>query len=234
MGTETISQTTAGSYIWVAPIGCNTVLVQLWGGGGTGGPATGNPARAGGGAGGCYVSYQQSVSARSTYGYVVAAVATSNADNLVNGNDSTFDTSSVNAKGGIGGPVCTGTSGLGATASTTGCLPVAGATIYAGGNGGDGTAGGYSGGGGGGPGTGGAGGNASLQTAGTGTATGGGNGGAGVNTANTRNAGNQAGGGGSGGLATGSTNRRGGDGAAGRADLTWEDPQVTIFLLGVQ
>lgn len=218
MGSETFPST--GS--WQAPAGVTSVTVQLWGGGGTGGPATGTASGAGGGAGGQYVIKICTVIPGNTYTVTVAAVATSATGAVVNGNDSWFDSAAVAiAKGGAGGAQATGATSNGGTGSTAGGI---GDTVFAGGSGGNGVSSTQSGGGGGGAGSTGNGGAGSGATAGTGTATGGGDGGAGVSTANTRNNGNSFGGGGSGGLSSSAADRRGGDGGAGQVILTWIDP----------
>jgi hypothetical protein len=215
-----VTYSTSGSYTWVAPPGVTSVSVEAWGGGGTGGPATGNPARGGGGAGGQYAIKQVAVTPGTSYTIVVAAASTAQTGTLTNGNDSTFNTNTVVAKGGAGGLVSSGTSNTGGVGSTASGV---GDTVYAGGSGGAGTAGGSSGGGGGGAGSTGTGNSGVTSTQGAAKANGGGAGGAGVSVVNTNNPGNAAGGGGSGGLATSSTNRKGGNGAAGQVQLTYTD-----------
>lgn len=221
----TLTYSTAGTFTWVAPLDVTSVSVELWGGGGTGGPATGTASGAGGGAGGQYAIKATTVTGGTSHTIVVGALTTSLTGTVVAGSDSTFDSTTVVAKGGAGGLQATGATSNGGTGATTGGV---GDTVYAGGSGGNGVDSTHSGGGGGGAGSTGAGGAGSGQTAGTGTSQQGGNGGTGVSTANTRNAGTQAGGGGSGGLSNSSTDRRGGDGAAGYARLTYSTADVAI------
>lgn len=217
---------TAGTYILYMPLDVTSISVELWGGGGTGGPATGTASGAGGGAGGQYAIKTVTVTGGSSHTLVVAAAKTSAAAAVGNGNDSTFDSTTVVAKGGAGGANATGATGAGGTGSTTGGV---GDTVYAGGSGATGVSSTQSAGGGGGAGSTGAGGAASGATAGTGTSQQGGGGGAGVSTANTRNAGTQAGGGGSGGLSNSSTDRAGGNGAAGYARVTYTTSDVDVY-----
>lgn len=213
--TQTI--TTTGTTNWVAPAGTTTVQVELWGGGGTGGPATGTASGAGGGAGGQYAIKQVTVTPGNTYAVVVAAAKTS-ATTVGNGNDSTFATTTVVAKGGVGGAAATGATSAGGAGSTTGGV---GDTVFAGGSGATGVSSTSSGGGGSGAGSTGTGNSGSAGTGGAAKANNGGAGGNGVTTANTRNAGGNYGGGGSGGLSSSATDRAGGNGAQGLAVLTY-------------
>ena len=110
----TVTQTFTATGSWTCPPGVASVTAECWGGGGTGGPATGNPARAGGGAGGQYTRKAVSVTAGVSYTVTVAATGTAQTSAVVNGNDSWFSTSAtVIAKGGAGGANATGTSGSG-------------------------------------------------------------------------------------------------------------------------
>jgi hypothetical protein len=217
---------TAGTYTLYVPLDVTSISVELWGGGGTGGPATGTASGAGGGAGGQYAIKTVTVTGGSSHTLVVAAAKTSATAAVTNGNDSSFDSTTVVAKGGAGGANATGATSNGGTGATTNGV---GDTVYAGGSGGNGVSSTQSAGGGGGAGSTGAGGAGSGATAGNGTSQQGGNGGAGVSTANTRNAGTQAGGGGSGGLSNSSTDRAGGNGAAGYARVTYTTSDVDIF-----
>lgn len=210
------SYTTSGT--WTKPANVKYIKVEAWGGGGPGGGATGTGARGPGGTGGTYASKVIAVP-NATYNYVVGDSTGGSTTATVNGKNSTFGATLVIATGGIGGTLNTGTGGAAATvASTTGSV---GDVIYAGGNGGAGTAAGYSGGGGGGAGSTGAGGSATNQTAGTGTSENGGNGGAGRNTAGAGATGLVRGGGGAGGCATTTTDRAGGTGQAGMLRITY-------------
>lgn len=225
---QTITKTypTAGSFTLYVPLDVTSVSVELWGGGGTGGPATGAASGAGGGAGGQYSIKAVTVTGGTSHTIVVGGVTTSLTGTVVAGSDSTFDTTTVVAKGGAGGLQATGATSNGGTGATTGGV---GDTVFAGGSGGNGVSSTQSGGGGGGAGSTGAGGAGSGATAGTGTTQQGGNGGTGVTVANTRNAGTQAGGGGSGGLSNSATDRRGGDGAAGYARVTYTTSDIDVY-----
>jgi hypothetical protein len=97
--------TTPGAGSWTKPLGVTEVIVECWGGGGAGGGATLNNQAGHGGAGGQYArktitygSAQQSIS------YSVAASVAGTTGNGATGNDTTWDTNVVVAKGGTGGP----------------------------------------------------------------------------------------------------------------------------------
>ena len=198
----TVTQTFTGTGSWVCPNGVTQATAECWGGGGTGGPATGNPARAGGGAGGQYaIKVVTGLTPGTTYTVTVGAASTAQTATVVAGNDSWFNTSgTVIAKGGAGGANATGTSGLGGAGSTTSGI---GDTVRAGGSGGAGVAAGTSGGGGGGAGSTGTGASGSSGTQGGATSLNGGAGGAG--------------------LTSGTQYRAGGNGAQGLVILTWDD-----------
>lgn len=91
--------TTTGSGTWNKPAGVTSVIVECWGGGGGGGNDTGTP-DGGGGGGGQYakktITY---ASGAQSIGYSVAASAAAGS----NGNDTTWDTNVVVAKGGTAG-----------------------------------------------------------------------------------------------------------------------------------
>ena len=210
-----ITYNTPGSYNWTAPSGVYSVTVELWGGGGSGGnAASGSSYWGGGGAGGQYAMKVVTVSPGTTYGiYVADTQVTANR----NGNDTTFATSTVVAKGGMGGGNATSSlDGSGGHGSTSGGV---GDTVYAGGNGDGGY---YTGCGGGGAGSTGAGGNYIEGHAGVGTPLNGGDGGDWGIKSNNGGSGNDFGGGGAGGR-TGSVNISyyGSPGAQGLAILTW-------------
>lgn len=145
---------------WLCPAGVTSVLVQCWGAGGGGGG--GNGQVGGGGGGGAYAEKIVSVTPGNSYTVNVGAAGSGNgvsSNTGSDGGDSYFnDSSTVMAKGGLGGKndaaFCKG--GL-ASASV-------GTTKYSGGNGTQGD----NGGGGGGAGTSANGGNASGSTGGTG------------------------------------------------------------------
>lgn len=217
--------TTPGTTNWVCPLGVTTVQVELWGAGGTGGPATGTASGAGGGAGGQYAIKQVTVTPGNTYAVVVPAASTS-LTTVVNGADATFATTTVVAKGGAGGAAATGATSVGGVGSTTSGV---GDTVFAGGSGGTGVSSTISAGGGSGAGSTGTGNSGSGQTAGTAKTVNGGAGGTGVSSANTRNAGSNYGGGGSGGLSSSATDRTGGNGAQGLAVLTYTLPLTSTL-----
>lgn len=216
----TVETFAAGTSTWICPPGVTSIQVECWGGGGAGGGATVNGDGGGGAAGGQYaINAAVTVVPGTSYTIIAGAVKTGTTGSAGAGNDSTFATNVVVAKGGAGG---TANGGAGGTGSTTGGV---GTTVFAGGNGVAGTNGTRSGGGGGGAGSGGAGGNAALITGGTGTATGGGNGGAGrAATLGAGGAGSSFGGGGGGGYRTTTTSEAGGNGAAGQVKLTYTTP----------
>jgi hypothetical protein len=96
--------TTTGAGTWVKPAGITEVIVECWAGGGAGGGAPALKSAGGGGAGGYYVkktiiygSAQQSIS------YSVAASVAGGTGAGANGNDTTWQTNVVVAKGGLGG-----------------------------------------------------------------------------------------------------------------------------------
>lgn len=220
------TQTFDATGTWQAPAGVSAVKVECWGGGGSGGMGTGNPAEGGGGAGGSYARKDAyPVTSGNTYTVTVgAATGAHSTTSVVNGNDSWFDnnTTGILAKGGAGGVAATvnSTNGAGGTGSSTGCI---GDVTFAGGSGAAGVfstslAGGA---GGGGAGDANAGGAASGNTGGTGGSAGGGAGANGVADSVAGTAGTAPGGGGSGGDANSTTDRNGGSGAAGRVIVTW-------------
>jgi hypothetical protein len=226
--TETF--TIANTSAWVAPVDVTKVKVELWGGGGGGGGSNANPGAGSGGAGGQYARDEEvNVTPGTSYNVVVAATAAGGdgASGTV-GNDSTFDSTTVVAKGGAQGLV---DSTAAVNGNTTGCV---GDVCFAGGNGAGGVLAGASGGGGEGARTTGTGGSASGATAGTGGD--GGDGGAGQTTSANGGAGSQTGGGGGGGKSTNNTNRIGGAGGAGQARLTYtiEDGGPVFVGVGAQ
>jgi uncharacterized protein (TIGR02145 family) len=216
-GVTTVTQTypTAGTYTWTAPAGVSSATVKLWGGGGSGGLSSTTGYGGSGGAGGQFAQKSVSITSGTQYSIVVAD---STSTSGITGNDSTFDTSSVVAKGGAGGAANRGQKGLG---STTGGV---GDVVYKGGDGATGAT--YGAPGGGGAGTTGDGGNAQQTGSGgggVGASLYGGDGGSGRATAgNPGYAGSNYGGGGGGGLKTslGST-KAGGAGAQGYAEIEY-------------
>lgn len=203
---------TPGASSWQAP-SSTSVYVEVWGAGGGGGPGDGFGNAGAGAGGGAYSSDSYDVTEDSSYDYTVGAGGTGGTEISpvgVTGGDSWWGTSStIMAKGGVGGTgdVTAGTGGAAASGF--------GSTKRSGGNGALGASG--DGGGGGGSATSNAnGGNASGNTGGTGQGAGG-NGGSG--SGDEGDNGSAPGGGGGGGAGTGVSG--GGNGAAGRVRLTY-------------
>lgn len=206
--------------------------VRCWGGGGTGGAATGNPAWAGGGAGGQYAEKRCALNIGEQHDAEVAQVMNGGTASAIAGQYTALSSQTdilVIANGGDGGPVASAnnSAGLGAVGNTTDAI---GDVVYPGGDGGAGVVSTVSGGGGGGADETGAGNAGVLNTPGAAKGSGGA-GGAGVSVANTRNAGASYGGGGSGGYTDVTTNRAGGAGAAGLCIVDWIPP-ASLLLLG--
>lgn len=226
---------TATSTTHTAKVRHNRVLCI--GCGGLSGAATGNPSNTGGAAGGqCAFSRRQLAPGT---GYTVAvgqAVAGSTTTNSVAGNDTTFNSTDVVAKGGAGSALVSSnsTAGTGVNGSTASGV---GDTVRAGGNGGNGNASGAARGGGGGGGAGwtangsnGLAGSNNPATGGSGDSPGdaGGNGGsssAGVS-------GTAPGGAAGGAHANNATDRAGGSSVRGEARIDWIPP-ASLILLGV-
>ena len=226
------SQTFTSSGSFTVPAGVTTLTIEAWSGGGAGGGATGNTSAGGGGAGGSYVkNTAYVVIPGNTYTFTVGTGGIGNTTTGAAGGDSWFNSSSsIFAKGGLGGALAASNNqtAAGATAIITGNV---GATIpfsYYGGAGGTGGSSGASGGGGGGSaGTGSNGNNAAGITGGLAV----GGGGAGVNgsssSANGANN-NNLGGGGAGGRTSSNTNLRGGDGGDGQVIISWTCPTYSV------
>lgn len=212
---------TTGSGNWIVPPHTGTIRVQAWGGGGKGSTRTTNGG-GGGGGGGAYAESDLTLTRGDSLPYAVGAGSTTTSP----GGDSTFNTTSVIAKGGasLANDTTGGAAGGLASGST-------GATKYDGGTGGNGGAAGTAGGGGGesgGPtGAGNTGGNASGTTGGAGGTgradAGDGGAGRGGTQGNGTN-GTAPGGGGGGGYRTSSGTRTGGNGASGQLIITWTSP----------
>ena len=224
------SQTTfvlpSASTTWTVPCGVSSITVEVWGAGGAGGVAAGNPSVAGGGSGGGYVRATYAVTPNATINYSVgvggngANAATGTAKN---GGSSWFiSNTTLVAAGGIGATNATvnNSFGLGATAPTAGNTGGVLASSYGGnGAGAVNTATDTSGGGGSSAGST-ASGNANGITGGAAPT----NGYAGANGRNTNNSNGFAGGigaGGSGGRADGGTDRPGGNGGVGQIRVTY-------------
>lgn len=96
--------TTAGAGSWVKPTGITEVVVECWGGGGAGGGAQPLRSAGGGGAGGQYAKRTIFYgSAQQTISYTVGASTTGTTGAGATGNDTTWATNVVIAKGGAGG-----------------------------------------------------------------------------------------------------------------------------------
>ncbi len=219
--------TTAGSTTWTCPAGVFSAQVECWGGGGSGGAGingggTTNGSGAGGGGGGAYALKAVAVTPGTVYNLVVgaggAAGTTSNP-----GADSTFNATTVVARGGaagasVNGQLLAGSGGAGGSAAGS-----VGDTTFSGGTGANGVAGANPNGGGGGgssAGTASSGNNGSTTTAGA-AVTGGGAGGNGAtSSANGSNA-SSPGGGGGGAKTASSTQRNGGAGGTGKVAITY-------------
>jgi hypothetical protein len=219
---------TAGTYTVTLPPSTASTSIQLIGGGGAGGGV--GAATTGGGAGGAGGQFAQSTTTTAgtrTHTLVVADVqaGTSGAAGS-NGNDSTWDTTIVVAKGGTGGGLATGAIVASSTGSTTGCV---GTICRAGGSGAAGTLaiGGV---GGGGAGTNAAGSSATSTSTTLATAQGGGAGGAKTVASGTGASGSTAGGAGGGAFRSNAGARIGGTGAQGRATTTSIVASTTIAL----
>ncbi len=231
----TVTFATPGTTSWTAPAGVTSATVQAWGGGGAGGGATGNPAEGGGGAGGQYASSVVAVTPGNSYSVVVGSGGTGGTGNGGAGGSSTFNGTSVVARGGAAGAGAAANRSGGAAGAGSSAGGV-GSTVYAGGSGSAGaaTAGGCQAGGagGGGAGSGGAGGDASGNTGGAGRANGGGAGANASNSSGNGSAGNDAGGGGAGACAETNTNRSGGAGGDGMVTITYI-PTATVVSISL-
>lgn len=214
----------AGNWTWTCPAGVTFVTVECWGGGGAGGGATrtsgtSSSCDGGGGAGGGYAGSVVSVTPGNTYAIVVGVGGTGvSAGDGNNGGTTSFNTSTVLAKGGNGGTAGVGSAG---TYGTGGTFPTGsiGSITNAGGSGGNGTIDGGGGGGGSG-GSSGAGGNSAGFVGGTAGSGGGGAGANGAASAGNGSAATAVGGGGGGANATSTTARTGGNGASGQVVIT--------------
>jgi len=188
---------------WECPENVTSVIVQCWGAGGGGGATDDfSGSSAGGGGGGAFSAKTISVTPGTTYTIAVGTGGSGGIDADINGQaggDSWFiDSSTVMAKGGLGGQGATldddEAGGLGGSAASG-----VGTTKYSGGNGADGLSNNYGGGGGASAGTNSNGATATNATGGTGTGSGG-NGGTGT----TATVGGLPGGGGGGAKGNGS------------------------------
>lgn len=213
-------ETFTSSGTWTVPTGVTSVIVECWGGGGSGGGgANTNYYGGGGGAGGQYSKKTITID-QGSYSYVVGAsvVGVGRGSNGNTGNDTTFGSTLVVAKGGAGGKSYAngGTGGAGSTSNGVGD------TVYAGGSGAT-KGSNYAGGGGSGAGSSGTG---NSSTSSTGASAKSENGGAGGNgsTASSGNGidGSTYGGGGGGATRNGTS----GAGAQGFIRITYTIPTV--------
>ncbi|WP_338225869.1 beta strand repeat-containing protein [Algoriphagus confluentis] len=217
--TETVTLTSTGAGTWVVPANVTSITVEVWGAGGAGGRANGNPSAGGGGSGGGYVRRTFTGLSGSINFFIGQG---GNGGSGGNGQSSWFqNNTTLLAVGGNGaGTINTNnTWGSGAAAITTGNIGGTLASHYggAGGNASNSESGG---------------GGASAGTSGNGNSGSGINGGtssngstAGANGRNTNNvigtAGNDPGSGGSGGRANSGTDRNGGNGGDGQIRITY-------------
>ena len=227
--------TFTGSGNFTPGVSSSSVQVECWGGGGAGGSVsmtTSGNSGSGGGGGGAYAKNTVTVSASTAYAVVAGAGGLlPTAPNPNDGADSTFNSSTVVAKGGKGGACPTGVSGQygayvsggvgsGGVASTGG-----GVISYAGGNGGTASSG-HSGGGGGSAGNANPGGSSTSDGAGAAGTVGGAGGGAGRTTSgNNNNTGGVPGGGGGAGYTTSTgSQKNGAAGGNGQVTITYPAP----------
>lgn len=228
-----VTKTYTANDNWIAPADVTSVVVEAWGGGGAGGGRTSNGG-GGGGGGGEYRKGTVTVTPGSRYAIVVGAAVNGGTGTGTNGNNSTFNSTSVVAKGGTGGSGGAGTSG--GAGGTGGTGATANANGGAGGNGGgSGTAGGGGGEAGGASGVGATGGNASGSTGGTagsGNNADGGDGGGGRGSTQGAGSPGVAPGGGGGGAYRTAANQNGGQGARGQVKLTYTTNAIDAIPLG--
>jgi hypothetical protein len=209
--------TTTGIGTWTKPVGVTQVIVECWGGGGAGGGASVDGELGSGGSGGAFtrklVTYTSPSANKS---YSVAASVTGGTGNGPAGNDTTWETNVLVAKGGGGGAANDFTTQTGRGLPGTGNI---GTIIYeslGGSTPASGRGGNVAGGGGFCPGS--TNSNAGIEYGGLGTL-GAGPGGAGANTNGL--AGNNYGGGGSGAARDSTPSKTGGNGAQGLIRLIY-------------
>ena len=226
--------------VYVVPEGVYNIKVQCWGGGGSGGAATGQAAAGGGGAGGSYVEKNISVVPGQSFNYSVGnggyGITTSTNRN---GGNTWFGTStSLLAKGGIGGSNATLNFNTANGAPTVNSGNIGGVISYYGGAGGTGTYGAngsQAGGGGGSAGTNSNGEAGQAATGGMGGLNGGNGASAGtwqlpLNCNCNGNSGFTPGGGGSGGQSSDPSDNHGGNGGVGRIIITATRPGIGGFI----
>jgi hypothetical protein len=134
--TEVVIETT-GAGTWTKPVGVTQVIVECWGAGGAGGGATGNPAAGGGGGGGQYSrKYLEYSSPSVGIPYSVGAGGIGTNTTVVSGGDTTWNTTTVVAKGGTGGTPNATTIGVPVNGGLGNVAGSVGDVIYFGENGG--------------------------------------------------------------------------------------------------
>lgn len=206
---ETESFTTVGAGTWTSPSDVTSIIVEAWGGGGAGARRTSAGTGGGGGGGGAYAKSTVAVSPSTEYNFYVGWVGVSNP--ATDGENTTFETTTVVAAGGKTPAVDSTTGALGgAIADSTGD------ERRNGGDGANGTAG--SGAGGGSSAASGSDGTDATGSTGATAPAGGGDGGNG--TTNTGFPGYQPGGGG-GGAKYFFVAQNGGDGGAGKISISY-------------
>ncbi|MBN3584105.1 hypothetical protein JYB64_17035, partial [Algoriphagus aestuarii] len=207
--------TTTGNNTWLVPSGVTSITVEVWGAGGAGGVASGNPSTGGGGSGGGYVRTTLTVTPGSSISYFVGQGGSGASGG--NGQSSWFqNNSTVLAIGGNGAGSSTGV-GTGAAGVTTGNIGGTLSSWYggAGGNANSTTSGG---------------GGASAGTSGNGNAANGTLGGTssngsfagpdGTNSVTSGTNGFSPGSGGAGGKRSGGSSNNGGNGGNGQIRIT--------------
>lgn len=109
VGTREVQFVTAGTYLWIAPVGVSGVSLDICGGGGGGGAASGASASAGAGGGGGAgaLGVLSSVVPLTTYTIVVGVAGTAGSSSGGNGGSSSFN--GISKSGGTGGPQGSGT-----------------------------------------------------------------------------------------------------------------------------
>lgn len=219
---------TSGSFI--VPAGVTQISVEVWGAGGAGGGATGNPSAGGGGAAGAYTKNATfAVISGNTYTVNVGAGGVGSTNAGTAGGNSWFGSATtLMAVGGSGGARSTAnaTGALGGVAVVTG--NIGGTTNFYGGAGGIGGALGVAGGGGGGSAGTAANGNAGLLTVGGVAVTGGGFGVNGSATDANGLSNTSFGSGGAGAHTLTATDRLGGSGSNGKVIVSWVCPTYSL------
>jgi len=221
---EEVILDTPGSGAWVVPAGVSSIIVEVWGAGGSGGRASvfwGSSA-AGGGGGGAYARKTISVTPGQSIDYVVGA----GGSNSSTGGDSWFlATNQLLAKGGSGVANNSAVAGIGGQSSES-----VGDIRFSGGNGANAAT--NQGGGGGGGGSAGpdSNGNSASNRIGGSAVAGGGAGGRGGNNGQSPTAGLFPGGGGGGAYCSGFfCGENGGSGADGQIRISYTGPILTCF-----